>query len=51
MMRMRSLTTLGVFLVAALIALKYPIAGMIVICLNLLLYLSPEAPGRANRAA
>jgi uncharacterized membrane protein len=51
MMRIRSLTTLGVFLVAALIALKYPIAGLIVICLNLLLYLSPEAPGRANRAA
>jgi uncharacterized membrane protein len=51
MMRIRSLVTLGVFLSAALIALTYPIAGMIVICLNLLLYLSPEAPSRKNRPA
>jgi uncharacterized membrane protein len=51
MMRMRSLVTLGVFLAAALIALKYPIAGMVVICLNLLVYLSPEAPGSGVHAA
>jgi uncharacterized membrane protein len=51
MMRMRSLVTLGVFLAAALIALKYPIAGMVVICLNLLVYLSPEAPGSGAGAA
>jgi TMEM175 potassium channel family protein len=45
MMRVRSLVTLGLFATAAVVALKYPIAGMALICLCLLVYLRPEAPG------
>ncbi len=45
MMRMRSWTTLLVFATAAIVALRYPIAGMTMICLCLLVYLRPEAPG------
>jgi uncharacterized membrane protein len=45
MMRMRSLVTLGVFAVAALVSLKYPVGGMALICLCLIVYLRPEAPG------
>ena len=44
MMRMRSLTTLAVFSTAAVVALRYPIGGMAMICLCLLVYLSPGAP-------
>jgi uncharacterized membrane protein len=45
MMRMRSLVTLVVFAVAAIVALKYPGAGMVLICLCLVFYVRPEAPG------
>jgi uncharacterized membrane protein len=45
MMRMRSLVTLAVFSAAAVVALRYPIGGMAMICLCLLVYLSPGAPG------
>jgi uncharacterized membrane protein len=45
MMRMRSLVTLAVFSAAAVVALQYPIGGMAMICLCLLGYLSPAAPG------
>lgn len=45
MMRIRSLVTLGLFAVAAIVALKHPIGGMALICLCLLVYLRPEAPG------
>jgi uncharacterized membrane protein len=45
MMRMRSSMTLAVFSAAAVIALRYPIGGMAMICLCLLVYLSPGAPG------
>jgi uncharacterized membrane protein len=45
MMRMRSLITLGIFAAAALVSLKYPIGGMALICLCLIVYLRPEAPG------
>lgn len=45
MMRLRSFTTLAVFSAAALVALRYPIGGMAMICLCLLVYLSPGAPG------
>ena len=47
MMRLRSMATLAVFSAAALVALKYPIGGMSMICLCLLVYLSPAAPGAA----
>ena len=48
MMRMRSVGTLGVFALAGLIALKFPVLGMVLICACLLLYLRPEAPGEAT---
>jgi uncharacterized membrane protein len=45
MMRMRSFVTLGIFAAAVLTALKYPIGGMALICVCLLVYIRPEAPG------
>jgi TMEM175 potassium channel family protein len=47
LMRMRSVGTLGVFALAALIALRLPVAGMALICGCLLLYLRPEASAAA----
>jgi uncharacterized membrane protein len=44
MMRIRSLITLGIFTAAAIIALKYPVGGMALICLCLIVYLRPEVP-------
>ncbi|MEH2553746.1 putative membrane protein [Bradyrhizobium algeriense] len=41
MMRMRSFATLAVFAAAGVAALRYPIAGMALICLCLFVYLSP----------
>jgi hypothetical protein len=45
MMRVRSLITLGIFAAAALVSLRYPAGGMALICLCLIVYLRPEAPG------
>jgi uncharacterized membrane protein len=45
MMRIRSLITLGLFAAAAIVALRYPLGGMALICLCLVVYLRPEAPG------
>jgi len=45
MMRMRSLATLVGFAAAGVVALRYPIGGMAIICLCLFLYLSPGVPG------
>jgi uncharacterized membrane protein len=45
MMRIRSLVTLGIFTSAAIVALKYPAGGMVLICLCLIVYVRPEAPG------
>ena len=45
MMRTRSLITLAVFMTAALIALNHPLGGIALICLCLLVYLRPQAPG------
>jgi len=42
-MRIRCFTTMGVFFAAALVALVYPIGGLALICLCLILYLRPEA--------
>ena len=47
MLRMRSFGTLAVFIVAAITALAFPLAGMLLICACLILYLRPEAPGKA----
>lgn len=48
MMRMRSVGTLGVFAFASAISLKFPTLGMVLICVCLLLYVRPEAPGKAT---
>ncbi|MGY8632288.1 TMEM175 family protein [Bradyrhizobium sp. 14AA] len=44
-MRIRALLTLGAFALAAVIALKYPIAGLATCGCCLIVYLKPEAPG------
>jgi uncharacterized membrane protein len=49
MMRVRSLVTLGIFVLAGVVALKYPIGGMALICLCLIIYLRPEAPNIKSR--
>jgi uncharacterized membrane protein len=49
MMRMRSFATLAVFAAAGVVALRYPLAGMAMICLCLVVYLSPGAPGAAHQ--
>jgi uncharacterized membrane protein len=46
LLHLRSLGTLAVFGVAGLIAVKFPLAGMLLICACLILYLRPEAPGK-----
>ncbi|MER8748386.1 TMEM175 family protein [Mesorhizobium sp. M1050] len=44
-MRIRGLATLCLFAAAALVALKYPIAGLAICCCCLAVYLRPQAPG------
>lgn len=44
--RFRSLTTLCLFAVAAVVALKYPVAGLGLCICCLILYLKPEPPER-----
>jgi uncharacterized membrane protein len=44
-MRFRSIITLCIFGVAALVALKYPLIGLGMCCCCLIVYLKPEAPG------
>ena len=48
-MRVRSFVTLGLFAWAAVVALKYPIGGMALICICLIVYLRPEAPNIKSR--
>jgi hypothetical protein len=43
-MRVRSIVTLGLFALAALVALAYPFVGLGICCGCLLGYLRPEAP-------
>ena len=45
MMRIRSIATLLVFSIAAVVALAAPVVAMALICVCLILYLRPEAPG------
>ena len=47
-MRARSIATLGLFAVAAVIALKYPLVGLGICVCCLVVYLKPEAPGVAD---
>jgi uncharacterized membrane protein len=44
-MRFRSIATLCIFAAAAIVALKYPLAGLGMCCCCLIVYLKPEAPG------
>jgi len=44
-MRFRSIATLCIFAAAAIVALKYPLAGLGTCCCCLIVYLKPEAPG------
>jgi hypothetical protein len=39
---MRSFVTVGVFAAAAVVSLRWPIAGMVLICLCLVGYLRPD---------
>jgi TMEM175 potassium channel family protein len=44
-MRFRAIVTLCIFAAAAIVALRYPIAGLGMCCCCLIVYLRPEAPG------
>jgi uncharacterized membrane protein len=44
-MRIRSITTLCLFAVAALVALRYPLAGLGICICCLIVYLKPDPPG------
>jgi uncharacterized membrane protein len=50
-MRVRSIATLCLFGLAAVVALKYPRLGLGICCCCLLGYLRPEAPGGGKRMA
>jgi uncharacterized membrane protein len=45
MTRARSFVTLGMFVIASVVALKFPMWGFALICCVLFAYLWPEAPG------
>jgi uncharacterized membrane protein len=49
-MRFRSMTTLCLFATAAVVALKYPLAGLGICICCLIVYLKPDPPGAAKRA-
>src|SRR5215510_2797277 len=44
-MRFRSITTLGLFGIAAVVALKYPLVGLGICMCCLIVYLKPDLPG------
>ncbi len=44
-MRFRSIATLCLFGVAAVVALKYPLVGLGICCCCLIVYLKPDPPG------
>lgn len=48
LLRMRSFITIAVFAAAALTALRWPLAGMALICLCLIGYLRPDIPAVNN---
>jgi len=50
-MRVRSLATLVLFAVAAVVALKFPLVGLGVCVCCLIVYLRPEPPGAPDRNA
>jgi uncharacterized membrane protein len=46
--RMRSFITIGGFVAAAIVALRWPILGMTLICLCLIVYVRPDIPAVKN---
>jgi len=50
-MGVRSITTLCLFLLAAVVALKYPLAGLGICICCLIVYLKPDPPGAGKRMA
>ena len=50
LMHMRSVITIGVFGAAAVIALWWPVAAMVLICLCLIGYLRPDVPAKDDAA-
>ena len=50
-MRVRSIATLCLFALAAIVALKFPRVGLGICCCCLIVYLKPEAPGAATEKA
>ena len=48
LLRMRSFITIGVFAAEALVALRWPLAAMALICLCLIGYLRPDLPAVKN---
>src|SRR3954454_13120386 len=50
-MRLRSIATLCLFGTAALLALKYPLAGLTICICCLIVYLKPEPPGTDSQPA
>lgn len=51
LMRMRSFITIGGFAAAAVVALIWPVAAMVMICLCLVGYLRPDIPAPREKAA
>ena len=49
MLRMRSFITIGGFVAAALVALRWPVMAMVLICLCLIGYLRPDIPDPEER--
>ncbi|HUC63813.1 MAG TPA: TMEM175 family protein [Stellaceae bacterium] len=50
-MRMRSITTLCLFGLAAILALKYPLVGLGICICCLILYLKPDPPGAGTQTS
>jgi uncharacterized membrane protein len=48
-MRVRSIVTLCLFGMAAVVALKYPLVGLGICCCCLIVYLKPDAPGAGKQ--
>ena len=50
LLHMRSFITIGVFAVAAVVALPWPVVAMVLICLCLIWYVRPDIPVANDRA-
>lgn len=48
LLRMRSFITIGGFVAAAIVALRWPILGVTLICLCLIVYFRPDIPAVKN---